>query len=112
MVPKNTARVLVLGAVNKPGAVPIEEDTTLRLGEALGLAGGAKDRAKIREIGIFRNTPQGVQRTVIALDKMYNGQPGLNQLLQNGDTMYVPEGRQSSSFWEQLGRVLPLITLF
>lgn len=111
IVPKNTARVLVLGAVERPGAVAIEENSTLRLGEAIGLAGGAKDRAKIKEIGIFRNTPAGVQRQIVALDKLYNGQPGLNQPLQSGDTLYVPEGRQSPSFWDQVGRALPILGL-
>jgi protein involved in polysaccharide export with SLBB domain len=111
-VPKNTARVLVLGAVNKPGAVPIEENTTLRLGEAIGLAGGARDRARVKEIGIFRTTPQGVQRTVVSLDKVVNGQPGLDHPLQNGDRLYVPEGRQSTSFWDQIARVVTVLTIF
>jgi protein involved in polysaccharide export with SLBB domain len=112
VVPRNNARVLVLGAVNKPGAVPIEEERQLRLGEAIGLAGGARDRARVKEIGIFRNTQQGVQRQVVSLDKMYNGQPGLNVVLQNGDTLYVPEGKTTVSFWEQIGRVLPFLTIF
>ncbi|MDF2441488.1 MAG: polysaccharide biosynthesis/export protein, partial [Abditibacteriota bacterium] len=111
IVPKNTERVLVLGAVERPGPVAIEDNATLRVGEAVGLAGGAKDRAKLKEIGIFRNTPAGVERQILSLDKIYNGQPGLNHPLQSGDTLYVPEGKQSTSFWDQVGRALPILGL-
>jgi protein involved in polysaccharide export with SLBB domain len=112
VVPKNTAQVLVLGAVNQPGAISIEENTTLRIGDAIGKTGGVKDRAKLKEIGIFRSGPNGVQRQVISLDRMYNGQPGLNYPLQSGDTLYVPEGQQSTSFWDQIARVVTLFSIF
>jgi polysaccharide export outer membrane protein len=112
IVPRNTARVLVLGAVQKPGAVLMEEGVVMNVGEAIGLAGGVKDRAKLKEIGIFRNTAEGVQRQIVSLDQPKNGTLGMNQALQPGDTLYVPEGKTSSSGWDSIGRALPLLGLF
>ncbi|MBV9868602.1 MAG: SLBB domain-containing protein [Abitibacteriaceae bacterium] len=102
VVPKNTAHVTVLPAVNKPGIVIIPENEPFTVGKALSLAGGPKDRARLKEVGIFRHTATGVQHTIFAVDQVYNGQLALDQRLQDGDVLYVPEGKQTNSSWNTI----------
>lgn len=102
VIPKNTAHVTVLPAVNKPGIVTIPENEPFTVGKALSLAGGPRDRARLKEVAIFRHTPKGVQRTVFGVDQVYNGQLALDQRLQDGDVLYVPEGKQSNSSWNSI----------
>ena len=112
VVPRNTARVLVMQAVQKPGYYPIPEDGTLTVGEAVSEAGGPRDRAAIEEVAIFRQTPAGLQRRMVQLNKITGkkgeAQIGLNTALQNGDIVYVPQGRVNSSFLDKVGRGLGL----
>lgn len=102
VVPKNAARVLVMNAVNQPGYVAIPENGKLTVGEALVAAGSPKDRAKLSEVAVLRQTPSGIQRRVISLDKVYDGQLAVNITLQNGDVLYVPERKQSGSGWSTI----------
>lgn len=112
VVPKNLVRVLVMPAVNKPGYYSIPENGTLTVGEALSLAGGAKDRAKLKEVAILRQTSTGVERQVLPLDKVQEGQIlPLNHVLQGGDILYVPEGKQSGSFWSKLTGSVGILSL-
>jgi protein involved in polysaccharide export with SLBB domain len=106
VVPKNTARVLILPAVNKPGYYPIPEGEPLTVGSALALAGGPKERARLKEVAIFRHTPTGVERQIIALDRVTSGQLSLDIPLQSDDVLYVPEGKQSTSMWNGITSAL------
>lgn len=102
VVPKNTNRVLVLSAVNKPGNYAMPENETLTVGKAIAMAGGTKDRAKVKEIAVLRRTPQGVQRYMISADQVTNGRLGLDQPLQPGDVVYVPEGNPQHRDWASI----------
>ncbi|HEX8832612.1 MAG TPA: SLBB domain-containing protein, partial [Abditibacteriaceae bacterium] len=102
VVPENMNRVLVLPAVNKPGLVYIPENGQLTLGEAIGLAGGPLPSAKIKEIGLFRIGPAGLERRIIPLDRVENGQLALSVPLKGGDYIYVPPGRTSPSLWQTI----------
>lgn len=117
VVPKNNSVVLVLGAVQQPGRYPIPETGLFTLGDALAAAGGARDRAKVKEIMLLRqdanaaNTPAGtigkfdvpgqpgLQRQIVSVQGAQNGQLALNQPLQAGTIVYVPEGKQVSGSW-------------
>jgi protein involved in polysaccharide export with SLBB domain len=109
VVPKNEALVLVMPAVQQPGYYPVPEDKPLTVGEAIALAGGPKDRAKLKEVAVLRQTPTGVQRRVLSLDKTYNGQLGVNTTLLAGDVVYVPEGRTTPSAFENITRALSVL---
>ncbi|MBV9470495.1 MAG: hypothetical protein JOZ57_14750, partial [Abitibacteriaceae bacterium] len=85
-----------------PGIVIIPENEPFTVGKALSLAGGPKDRARLKEVGIFRHTATGVQHTIFAVDQVYNGQLALDQRLQDGDVLYVPEGKQTNSSWNTI----------
>lgn len=102
VVPRNQDRVLVMQAVNKPGYFPVPEERPLTLGEALGLAGGPKDRARLKEITVLRETPNGVQRTSLSLDDPKNKRLATNFVLQNGDVIFVPDGKLRSSTSSQI----------
>lgn len=102
VVPKNTAHVLVMSAVNKAGVYTIPENEPLTVGKALALAGGPKDRAKVKQIAIFRHTPNGVQRYVFGIDQVVNGHLAIDQVMQDQDILYVPEGKQTESTWNNI----------
>ncbi len=97
VVPENLSRVLVTAEVNRPGYVAIPEDRPLTVGEALNLAGGPKDRAKLNQAIIYRPVPGGYKSRTVQLDKVDGGNLGYNQTLVAGDTLYVPIGRPSRS---------------
>ncbi|HVF10754.1 MAG TPA: SLBB domain-containing protein [Abditibacteriaceae bacterium] len=106
MVPKNEAQVLVMPAVKNPDYYPIPEDRPLTVAQALALAGGPLTDAKIKEIAILRQTPTGVQTTIIPLNKTKGNQLALNQTLQNGDVVYVPPGTTTPSTWDKVKGVI------
>jgi len=107
VVSQNMNRVLVTPGVRVPGLYPIPEDRPLTVGEAMALAGGPLDRAKLAEVAIFHQTPDGkTQRRIISLKGLEKGGSALNIPLQNGDILYVPpsSGVQKPSFWDIVTR--------
>jgi protein involved in polysaccharide export with SLBB domain len=93
VVPENKARVLVLQAVNKPGAYPIPEDEVFTLGDALSAAGGPQPKAS-RAI-IARKLPNGqVEQHEVSFDPQ-KSKGGLTTdiPLQSGDVVYVPDAK-------------------
>jgi protein involved in polysaccharide export with SLBB domain len=116
IVPTNQRTVTVLGAVNKQGTYVIPEDKPLTLADALSQAGGTRQLAKVSEIGIFdRNAtgPDGktLKRKVVAINQVSNGQLVLNQPLEEGAIVYVPEGKLSQSAWQKLTSGLSAFSL-
>jgi protein involved in polysaccharide export with SLBB domain len=115
-VPKNTKRVLVMPAVNKAGYVPMPEDGPLTIGEAISLAGGPKNGARIFEIARIRPTADGgMDKKIINLAKTDGrGSMGetLNEPLQPGDIVFVPEGKQGTTALSGVSRVLPFLRIF
>ena len=101
-VPRNPLQVTVVNAVNKPGPVPVPENGTLTVSDALNLAGGT--RGAVREVYVFRRTAKGVERATIPISRIEKGQLGLNRTLLPGDIMYVPEYRESASLLEKVTR--------
>ncbi|HVZ23989.1 MAG TPA: SLBB domain-containing protein [Vicinamibacterales bacterium] len=90
-VTKGTADVVhVSGEVDRPGAYSILEGTTVL--QALTLAGGATRRASLRGMQILR--VQGEEQRSLGA--------GLEDVLQPGDTLYVPRGY--SMPWPTFGR--------
>lgn len=97
VVPENTNRVMVMQEVNRPGYVLIPEDRELTIGEAMSLAGGPRERAKLNEVVIFRQGADGLTNRIIRLDKLEKNELGVNEKLKSGDILYVPQGRPSRS---------------
>ncbi len=91
VVPRSTNRFLVMPAVNKPGSYAIPEDRPLTIGDAISMAGGPRNLAKLKQIALLRQTPNGVERRILSLDRVENGRLVINEQVQNGDLIYVPE---------------------
>ncbi len=109
VVPRNEARVIVMQAVQRPGNYAIPENRTLTVTDALGLAGGPRDRATIKEVALLRPNPRaenGVERRIVSLEKIYKGDLRENVALQNGDVIYVPEAKAKGSLLGGLGAVI------
>ncbi len=112
VVPQNMNRVLIMAAVKVPGSYPLPEDRPLSVGEALALAGGPTDTAKLREVAILHQTPQGMQRRVLRLNTATDIQKNSGIALQAGDILYVPQGSQSLSAWDVITRGVGLLSIF
>lgn len=79
--------VLILGQVEKPGAVPISRGMTFR--ELMGLVGGVKVEADTEKITVKRGTLADPIR--IDYKRAMDGDPQADIALQPGDTIYIPE---------------------
>ena len=122
---ESKSKIYVYGAVRTPDYYAVPERETLTVAQSLSLAGGPLANAKIQQVGILRKTPEGVQVTVLNLvenkskgdDKNNKGNLDnvalkLETPLQAGDAIYVPEGRQSTSFWQKLGAAAGAVSVF
>lgn len=82
----NSARFFVVGQVGKPGDFPLSGPTTVL--QALALAGGFRDFAKVEDIVIVRR-----DQTVVPVNykRIADGKDvSQNVLLSPGDTLVVP----------------------
>ncbi|WP_274520015.1 polysaccharide biosynthesis/export family protein [Abditibacterium utsteinense] len=107
VVPRSKQRVLVVGAVSKPGSYALPEDRPLTIGDALSLAGGPQNTARVKTITLLRPNGQVVTRTILHIDRPENGLLAVNQPIQNGDVIYVPEGKPRQSTLDTVSRFLP-----
>ncbi|HEX8237976.1 MAG TPA: SLBB domain-containing protein [Abditibacteriaceae bacterium] len=103
VVPKNTAHILVMPGVNTPGKQLFPESGQLSVTDALAAAGGPKERAKLKEVTLLRETPAGLQKRPIPLDKIQNWQAAGKIAMQPGDVLYVPDPTdKKKSFLEKV----------
>ena len=91
VIQMNSRRVFVLGEVTHPGPIPLVED--LRVLDAISAAGGFTTFANKRSIKVIRRQADG---TGVEYRFNYNsyvsgGDPLSNLMLQNGDTIVVPD---------------------
>ena len=87
-------QVIVLGQVPNPGTYSLNKDG--RLLDIIGSAGGVTLSADGRNISITR-TVNGEQQVIVvdAEEALKGRQGGENPILQGGDIVYVPEGRNN-----------------
>lgn len=98
-VPVNPNKVLVMNAVQRPGYYSIPETGVLTVGDALLLAGGAQNGARLQEVAIVRRTPNGaIDKRIVPINQIANGNfTGIDAPLRPGDVVYVPQGKVSQS---------------
>ncbi len=91
VVQMNSRRVFVLGEVTHPGPIPLVED--LRVLDAIAAAGGFTTFADKRHIKVIRRQQDGtgVEYRFNYSSYVSGGDPLSNLLLQNGDTIVVPD---------------------
>lgn len=108
-VPRNTAKVTVMQAVQRPGNYILPERTPLTVVDALNLAGGPRDRAIFKEVVLVRPNPaapNGLERQLIRVDEVAKGNGKSNVVLRDGDVIYVPEYRAKTSPLGILGQAV------
>ncbi len=104
-VPINPRQVLLIGAVTKPGPYAIAEGTKLNLSEAIIRAGGTLPGARANDITLLRrvpetnNNPQGYTSSRVKYGSAGGGKVDetIYLLLQPGDVILVPEGKEGPS---------------
>lgn len=112
----NEDAVLVLGTVQKPGRVPIPLGQTLRVADALALAGGLESRGSLRRVAIARPGPDGTYAVQqVNLDEfLKDGKIEANPLLKSGDILLFgePKGVTFSSLSQILSSALLIEAFF
>ncbi len=111
-IPRNEALVTVMGAVVKPDNYSIPENRTLTLGNALLLAGGTANNAKLKEVAVIHRLGNNVTKTdIVPVSDIQNGVLNIDYPLQNGDVVFVPQGRVSASGLSKLSQTLGIVGL-
>jgi polysaccharide export outer membrane protein len=87
---QKSQRFNILGQVQKPGSYLLTNPTTVL--DAIAIAGGFRDFAKVKSIKVLRQQPDGKQENLAFNYKQaINGSnPGQNIEIEPGDTIYVP----------------------
>jgi protein involved in polysaccharide export with SLBB domain len=107
VIPRNENRILVVGAVTRPGSYAVAEDRAINVGDALSLAGGAQNGSRAKEIVLLRTSDKGVQRRTFRMDRAQDGQLAFVEPVRQGDVIYVPEGKVSQSTLGLVSQFLP-----
>lgn len=114
IVPETKSRVVIMGAVAKPGPYLLKSGD--RVVDVLSNAGGPTQNAGTHEIGIIRQKESKPTVTPVNLEKFYkSGDMSQNLALEPGDIIYVPEKARGLDWGTVLqtlgGLVFPLIYL-
>ncbi|MBK1644308.1 hypothetical protein CKO25_06490 [Thiocapsa imhoffii] len=101
--------ITVGGAVNKPGVFPMAGQISLI--QAVAMAGGPSDIAKINEVVVFRTLPgQPMTAYVVDLNRVQRGQLD-DPLLAVNDKVVVPESGTKVVLRNVTGTMRGLVTL-
>lgn len=102
-------RVMVLGAVRKPGVFGFSAG--LRLTEALAVAGGTVEDADLSQVRVIRATPSGRDVRRVRVDRLLaRGDLSQDLMLQDGDVVFVPN-RWIADVNYYVLRVLPFVDM-
>ncbi|HMH27080.1 MAG TPA: polysaccharide export protein EpsE [Steroidobacteraceae bacterium] len=82
-------KVSVMGQVAKPGQYPL--DASKKVLDALALAGGVLNDTAADDVTLVRADGS---RIVIDLQKLFDGDPAVNLVVQDGDTVFVAHAPQ------------------
>ena len=96
VIAASSERIAILGAVAKPGYLPLDSAKPLPLAQALADAGGLSARAAGSRAILTRQGGQTVPLDLYALTVL--GDESQNLRLQNGDVVTVPEARGVTVF--------------
>lgn len=100
--------VTVEGAVEKPGVYSFQPGA--RLSSALALASGPKRTAKVDQVAVFRESPEGIMIAKFDYQQVKQGTM-LDPVLEPGDRVVMGTDGLSV-FWEDLLKALPAFGVF
>lgn len=101
-------QVTVEGAVTAPGVYNFQPGA--RLSSAIAMAEGPKRTAKIQQVAVFRESPQGIMVAKFDYQQVSQGTM-LDPVLQPGDRVVMGTDGLSV-FWEDLLKALPAFGVF
>jgi polysaccharide export outer membrane protein len=100
--------VTVEGSVEKPGVYSFQPGA--RLSAAVALAAGPKRTAKLDQVAVFRESPEGIMVAKFDYSQVRQGTM-LDPVLQPGDRVVIGSDGLSV-FWEDLIKALPAFGVF
>ncbi|MCU0949216.1 MAG: polysaccharide export protein [Porphyrobacter sp.] len=100
--------VTVEGAVEKPGVYSFQPGA--RLSGAIAMAAGPKRVAKVDQVAVFRESPQGIMIAKFDYQQVRQGTM-LDPVLEPGDRVVMGTDGLSA-FWEDLLKALPVFGVF
>lgn len=102
IVPESKERIVVLGAVGKPGPYDLTENMTLI--DALAAAGGTTDKSDLGGAQLIRLENGKPKATPLKADLLMQGKDlAANVQLRDGDLVYIPQ--RGMTFFEVLSTV-------
>lgn len=101
-------QVTVEGAVNTPGVYTFQPGA--RLSSAIAMARGPRRTAKVEQVAVFRESPQGIMVAKFDYQQVSQGKM-LDPVLQPGDRVVIGTDGLSV-FWEDLLKALPAFGVF
>ena len=111
VVPESQDRIVVLGAVNRPGKYDLVDG--MKLTDGIALAGGQADGANLSQVGIIRLDAGKTTTVAVDLHRALSGQdPRQNVPLRPGDVVYVPESGVTLTKAAQFFSILGVVRLF
>lgn len=110
VIPRNEARVYILGAVRDSGEVPFPERGTLTVLAAISRAGSFAPNAKTQEVVLLRQGPNGkTVRDFLSLSG--NGkEAAYGTPMRSGDVLLVPQTKATPGALSQARSVLGTVT--
>lgn len=111
VLPESERKYYVLGEVTKADAYPLKEGD--RLLDALTSAGGSSKEADLSRVMVIRRGEDGqpVARRVDLKNLMKKGDMARNELLQEGDVIFVPDRPRKRSLGEYASFIYPFTGL-
>ncbi|RYG55251.1 hypothetical protein EON80_30910, partial [bacterium] len=91
VIPEQKDRVSVLGAVLKPGFLPLEDGRDLKVADVIALAGGTKPNAALTR-AVLRHA-DGSEQPLNLYTLLVNGVQTDNVVLRSDDIISIPEAR-------------------
>jgi protein involved in polysaccharide export with SLBB domain len=111
VLPESECKYYLLGEVNKPEAYPLKPND--RLLDAITTAGGSSHEADLSQVTLIRRDDKGqpVARRGDLKQMMKQGNMVRNEVLQQGDVVFVPSRKQKRPITDLLGFLNPLSSL-
>jgi polysaccharide biosynthesis/export protein PslD len=104
-----SARIVVGGAVARPGVYPLPASPTVL--ETVMLAGGFSPESRMDQVAVLRPGPNGTMLRTVDLRRFAaRGDPAENIALSSGDIVFVPRSRIAElNLWvdQNINRLLP-----
>ena len=98
VIVKRAGIVYVLGAVNRPGGYPMQEDGELNVAQAISLAQGMAMQARTGGLRVVKHSVDGQPINVpVSYNRMMNGKE-IPMNLAAGDIVYVPVSKIKTVF--------------